>query len=318
MFLNVFHIFLVIITCFYWLIFVFTKFTDHSIAPLVALSASTIWVTAYFSWTKFFKTEERRSRIFFSCMMSVFSPIIMYCFTHLFYAVNMEHQKKKYYLEIEAEQQNENGFLKVKTFADSHFGIPLRLGGYDESWALTELNIPQASVASLRTETGYCTINLSKGNINHMYKSSKYIGSLQEWELLILAHEFAHCLDRTRDLSPRMGGNVLSKSSLPPALRKGVKDINSFLKAEEDKSTVKWREIFADLFAIGYMQIEYPDNAKSLKDSLIYYRKDYSGESTHETSCWLKYSSEFYKPKSLSEVNNWADFIREKAPCKLD
>ncbi|HCA5183467.1 TPA: hypothetical protein MW242_003101 [Acinetobacter baumannii] len=314
MLLNIIHILLLVLTCFYWLILIFTKFPDFSLMPIIVLSVITIWVTAYFTWKYLFKGEKKKAKIFITVMLSSFSPVFMYLLTNIFVMTNMEVQKRKYIAEITYEQNNEKGFLKIKKFANEQYGIPLRLGGYEESWALTSLVIPQASVASLRTETGYCTINMSKTNIHNMYGQAKYPGPYQDWQRLIFAHELAHCIDRTRDLSPSMGTKILNTKSIPPVLRSNAKDLETYLSTEENKSTILWREAFADIYAIGFMYVKEPEKAKNLEKSLIYYRQ-LKSESTHGTSCWLNYASKLARPKSSNELVTWADKIRSNAPC---
>lgn len=316
MFLNIIHIVLSIITCFYWLIFKFTTFPDHSYLHLIALSALTAWVSAYFIWKFLLKDEKVEGRIFLTVMLSLGSTVLMLLATNLFVELNMRYQKDKYDAAVSMERENKQGFLKIKKFAESQFGIPLRLGGYEESWALTTLTIPQASVASLRTETGYCTINLSGPNLHNMYQRSKYSGPFQDWKLLTLAHEFAHCIDRTRDLSPSMGMTIRNTNSIAPAARLEVKDIYSFLDAEEKAPTQLWREAFADLFAVGYMYVEDPQIGLKLEDSLINYRK-IRKDKIHSTSCWLEYARDKAKPKTPDDLLLWANDMRIKAPCTL-
>lgn len=316
MFLNIFHFVLSIITCFYWLIFKFTTFPDHSNWPLIVLSALTAWVSAFFIWKYLFKDLESKGRIFLTIMLSLGSPVLMLLASSLFLELNMLYQEKKYTAAVSMERENEQGFLKIKKFSESQFGIPLRLGGYDESWALTTLTIPQASVASLRTETGYCTINLSGPNLHNMYQQSKYSGPFQDWKLLVLAHEFAHCIDRTKDLSPSMGMTILNTNSIAPPARLEVKDIYSFLDAEEEVPTQLWREAFADLFSVGYMYVEDPQIGLKLEDSLINYRKS-RNDTIHSTSCWLDYARDKAKPKAPEDILLWANDMRIKAPCTL-
>lgn len=315
MFLNIFHIVLSIITCFYWLILGFTTYPDSSNGPILLLSALTAWVTAFFSW-KNIQDVQKTTQIFYTVMLSVASPVVMFVATNIFLELNMQYQTRKYTAENDTEQKNEQGFLRIKKFAANQYGIPLRLGGYEESWALTTLRIPQASVASLRTETGYCTINLSDPNMYNMYVNTKYSGPYKDWKLLILAHEFAHCVDRTSDLSPTMGSNVISLNSIAPAARTDVKDVYTFIDAEDKEPTQLWREAFADLFAVGYMYVEDPQIGHKLEDSLINYRKN-RNDVIHSTSCWLDYARDKSKPKASEGILLWANDIRTKAPCPV-
>ncbi|MDT1883195.1 hypothetical protein FPK44_20885, partial [Acinetobacter baumannii] len=111
------------------------------------------------------------------------------------------------------------------------------------------INIPNASPASMQAASGYCILNLSPQNVLNTVPS---LVDKTLWVQGIMMHEFAHCLDRARDLPNKNSLTPLSTLSIAPEQAKKVTDIQSYLQIERSDQTQLWREAVSDIFAVGY------------------------------------------------------------------
>lgn len=313
-------ILLAALTSFGWLYFSIIEPVGFTNLYLVILYLVTALLSYYFSWIIFSSSTNFKERVVLTSIISLFAaPVIMYLLSFAFLNTVFAVERSKFEKEHLNEIEGNSSFYSIQQFAKKYYNAPLVLGGYEESWALTTLNIPQASPASLRSGTGYCTVNMSKSNLQYMYSRSSNKIKYEDWEIMVLAHELSHCLDRAADLPVGLGEKIKGVSSLAPSVRKDVKfdDIQTYLKAEEQPETQLWREAYADVFAIGYMSLVKNGNISDLRDSLIKYRNGRKEDVTHYTACWLEYSKTVANPKTGFELNAWANFIRVKAPCDL-
>ncbi len=283
-------------------------------------------MTVVLSWclaTPYIKTKDRTKRLdenFKLIMLSVaVVPFLMFLLSYGFIWCFKTLEKKQFNHDHIAAMVPGSNFSQIQIFAKENYNAPLELGDFNESWALTSLDIPQASPASLRSGTGYCTINMSKVSMQSMYKETKTDLSYNDWEMLILAHELSHCLDRATDVPGELGQPLKALNSIAPSLRSNVKmnEISTFLTAEKNAKTQLWREAYADLFAVGYLSLDPKYDTTALRGALIKYRDSRKGDTTHHTSCWLQYSKSQPFPQKGSDVYSWANNIRIKAPCEL-
>lgn len=309
-----------VLVSFGWLYFSFIEAVGFTYFYIAILYLLTVLVSYYFSWIIFSTTSNKKELIVLSSIISLFAvPVCMYLLSFAFMNTVFSVEKSKFEKEHLTEQESNSSYLSIQKFAKEFYNAPLVLGSYEESWALTNLNIPQASPASLRSGAGYCTINMSKPNLQYMYSRSSQVINYTDWERLIFAHELSHCLDRAADLPVGLGEDIKGLTSLAPSVRKDVKfnDIHTFLKAEVNEETQLWREAYADVFAIGYMYLEKNGQISELRDSLIAYRNSRKEDVTHYTSCWLEFSKTIDGPKTGFDLKDWANEIRTEAPCDL-
>lgn len=278
------------------------------------------------SWclaTPYIKTKDRTKRLDENFKLLIISialvPFLMFLLSFGFVWCVKMLEKKQFNKDHIAAIIPGSNFSQLQKFAKVNYNTPLELGDFNESWALTSLDIPQASPASLRSGTGYCTINMSKISMQTMYKETKTDLSYKDWEMLILAHELSHCLDRATDVPGELGQPLKALNSIAPSVRSYVNmtDISTFLIAEKSAKTQLWREAYADLFAVGFMSLNAKYDAAALREALIKYRNSRKGDTTHYTSCWLQYSKSQPFPQKGTDVYAWANTIRLKAPCEL-
>ncbi|KWH59337.1 hypothetical protein [Burkholderia cepacia] len=212
-----------------------------------------------------------------------------------------------------------DGFAAVRAYARENFGKTLVLGDKGSNWANTTLLIPNASGANMAIRAGYCLLGF---NEPVFMKTFSPPGDLDPvlWKRGILMHEFAHCLDVSRDLPPE-ATNGFGRKSIAPQDIAAVHDLDSFLVVEDRQPTVLWREAFADVFAIGYWRLNAAPAAPALTDALYRKRQKLAGDDMdHATMCWVKYAASPTAPP-LPVTNHglleWADAVRSSAPCRV-
>lgn len=321
--LNIILWTLTVLTCFAWIAFTFIQPVGYTMTFLVIL----ILMTVVLSWclaTPYIKTKDRTKRLdenFKLLMLSVaVVPLLMFLLSYGFVWCFKTLEKKQFNHDHIAAMVPGSNFNQLQKFAKENYNAPLVLGDFNESWALTSLDIPQASPASLRSSTGYCLVNMSKTSMNTMYKEAKTDVSYNDWEMLILAHELSHCLDRATDVPGELGQPLKALNSIAPSDRSKVKmdDVSTFVTAESSGKTQLWRESYADLFAVGFMSLDPKYDTAALRESLIKLReKRKAQDPTHNSVCWLQYSKSQPFPQKGSDVYSWANNIRIKAACEL-
>lgn len=314
---------LAVLTCFAWLANAFTSSMRYSLtssAILYLVTVAVSWCLAY----PYVKSNASNKRLDDNFKLGLISfsvvPFCMAILSFSFVWAVKEVERNQFNHDHTAEILSDSNFTQLQKFAKENYNAPLELGDFDESWALTSLHIPQASPASLRSGTGYCTINISKKSMRTMHNDVRTDLNYNDWEMLILAHELLHCLDRATDVPGELGQPLKAISSIAPSDRSMVKmdDIQTFLTAEKSLKTQLWREAGADLFAIGFMSLDSKYDTAAFRSALIKYRNNRKLDTTHYTACWLEYSQSQPFPKKGSELYAWANTIRINAPCNLD
>ncbi len=208
------------------------------------------------------------------------------------------------------------GFKVLKDYAFKNYKTVVELGDINDSWALTTLNIPNASPASMQAASGYCILNLSPQNV--LNTAPSFVDK-NLWVQGIMMHEFAHCLDRSRDLPNKNSLNPLSTLSIAPDQANKVTDLQSYLLNERSEQTQLWREAVSDIFAIGYWRIKADhNNYNSLVNSLYNYRAERSSDDPeHGTMCFIKAAMNSKLPLSEEKLFEWSDEIRRTAKCRI-
>ncbi|WP_248645724.1 hypothetical protein [Xanthomonas translucens] len=177
------------------------------------------------------------------------------------------------------------------------------------------MNLPNASVASMALRPGYCQLSMHRANVLRGFEPVGHVDR-GRWVQGVMMHEFAHCLDGSRDM-PAFGQHIIGTRSLAPMDATNVQDIQGFLDAGTTQATQLWREAVADTFAVGYWKLTAPADAGDLVASLRRKRADAHLDTTHATMCWINHAENAALPASTADLFRWADQLRASAPCKL-
>ncbi len=212
------------------------------------------------------------------------------------------------------------GFVAVRKYAQENFGKTVVLGDLGSNWANTTLLIPNASGANMAVQAGYCLLGFNEPVFTKTFSPPSDIDSAL-WQRGILMHEFGHCLDISRDLPPEAVGAVGHRSIAPQDIT-AASDLDSYFAVESRRSTILWREAFADIFAIGYWRLNDARAAPALAAAFYRKRQQLAGnDKGHATMCWVKYAASDKAPP-LPATNrgllDWADVVRSSAPCRIN
>lgn len=197
-------------------------------------------------------------------------------------------------------------FKELTANAKASFGITVLSG---QSRVDNVQRTHSFSPAFSTTTTNYCEIVINPR------LAAEYWGT-QQGELMILAHEFGHCVDLTRFERDAM--STAARRVVPPDLRSKLTDIEGVLALQDDRRVEKWHEVYADIFAVGYarMQLAQGEASEGAKQ-LIAKRSKGKNDFAHQTQCWLEIASVTALPAKLSDLAIWSDQLRESAACPL-
>lgn len=232
--------------------------------------------------------------------------------------------KKKNLLDAQSKE-----FGIVRAIGRDH-NVLIRLGNTKNSWAMSRLNLPNSSGASITLENAHCKLNYNGDSVQDMTNAVAVNlpgvkTDIDIPKLMIMVHELAHCLDIKRDFAtfnldrvdPKYPQNiVIGTHAIAPQFRSAilVNDVETYY-VEAGKS-VLWKEAFADVYSIGFLYVQYPKIASSVTQNLISFRAKYaSKDPTHDTTCWLANIENTVKPENVNELIEWSDKIRNNSDC---
>ena len=233
--------------------------------------------------------------------------------------INLGIQKrltKNYKEEVTAYLKDQNGFQALKKYAKNNFGVDLLLNTNDTQMIFAEQNSP----AWMEIGWHFCQLGMSPKTLYATYNLQNKALE-KKWIKTVEIHELGHCLDESRDLESRVTGSGSITRSIAPIDRKDVVDLDSYMIAENQNSTKQWREVEADLIAMAYVKLTFPESANELISELIKKRNDdqhrETPDKTHDTGCWLTAARNTAPPPDIKTVVEWADNIRSTTDCKL-
>lgn len=226
----------------------------------------------------------------------------------------VERSQKEFAAQREVFLNDPHGFPWLRRIAREEYGVDVVLGDVSESWALTTLDIPSASPASMATGYGFCVLNMSSQKLlRELPPPTVSVSPL--WIQGVMVHEFAHCLDGLRDYKAFTQG-LISANSIAPVDRPRVNDVLSFLEAQRTSSTLLWRESLADIMAIQFWKLSVPAQATNLIAKLREQRlKSQSSDPSHATMCWIDHAAGAEVPASNEQLFESADRLRSSALC---
>ncbi|WP_180099894.1 hypothetical protein [Acinetobacter sp. YH12153] len=294
------------------------------LVPGLLLLASFFYIIWYVSPSLDFKNH------FVKALAAVMVSLAMICGSTYLMANADKLRDIHLYEQANLKDAQSSEFAVIKALGKEN-NVLIRLGN-KTAWAISRLNIPNSSGASLTVENGYCKLNYNGDSIRdfHGALAKKLPGGKSDLDIAkitIMVHELAHCLDIKRDyvtfnpdrIDPKNPQNIIiSTQAIDPKYRTTVKpdDVETYLDAG-GKSTL-WKEAFADVYSIGYLYIEHPEHAELANKGLMAFRAKYASlDPTHNTSCWLSTIEKSVKPTKRSELITWTDQIRSNSQCSM-
>lgn len=292
--------------------------STHTLVALVLLAAAAggLWAATR-PWLdqRNNPTQSRWTRLLSIGLIAVGVPFIAALVTLFISWVMLEVSIGQFRTEREAFLADPQGFPMLRKLAREHYGIEVVLGDANTSWGATTVRLPGSSVALMNLGPGYCLLSFHREHVLRRFTPPEQVASAL-WVQGVMLHEFAHCLDASRDM-PASGLRAVGARSVAPADAVGLQDLEGWLEASGSLATQLWREAAADTMAVGFWRLSAPDAAQALTASLRQYRADAKDDTSHATMCWIDFAAQVAPPSSMAALFSWADQLRSQAPCAL-
>ncbi len=219
--------------------------------------------------------------------------------------------------ERQAFESNPEGFIFLKQFAHDHYAIELALQSKYKNYRLFDLRHRGYPVASMDVASGFCALTFHQKNItDDTHGLNQNLKPL--WVKGIMIHEFGHCIDIKRDMPTFVNPTVFTHAIWPDDVA-AITDINTYLQTAEQQSTRLWREVFADIYLVGYWKLTDPMNSPVLIRYLRDKRNaDKEHDKAHMTMCWIDLAEQALRPTSVNELLEWTDSLRKSTLCIED
>lgn len=257
---------------------------------------------------------SRPLRIFLLCITAALSVLFSYFVPAITNFGLQAVQMHRFQEDWRAFQTDPEGFPAIRKFASDFHHLTVVLESAANSWANTSLAIPGASPASMTVYSGFCSLNMNREALFSSFGSSSDVDH-SLWVQGVMFHEFAHCLDVSRDMPSFRDGAVHTHSISPMDANK-VKDLSTYIGAAEDHPTKLWREAIADIMAIGYWRLKVPGLAPALGAALRDKRLQASlKDRDHATMCWIDKALKASGPADYADLFSWAERLRLDAKC---
>lgn len=206
--------------------------------------------------------------------------------------------KRNYDIDLVLIDKKSNGF-------NTYFGFGLSSG----------------SPASMAAAGGFCELYYS-GTMLDIWSNISSEEIRTKFHQVALAHEAGHCVSIEKDLvNLKMNDplNLPYTRSIYLEHRPKIKDIESFIEISELQRTQLWREIIADVFAVGFAKFHYPADADIITNEMIRIRDSRVDDVTHRTSCWLTYAKGMDIPKDEKNLYEWSlKLASEASSCDVN
>jgi hypothetical protein len=227
-------------------------------------------------------------------------------------------QRAAWIAERDAFEKATNGFVPLQALAKNQFGLLLELAHDDDAFLKTTHASPGSSSAEVELQPGFCLLSVWPTGVARSFEADRHEGIDDGVVLrLITMHELGHCVDMSRDAASFTDPHVSTKSVAPIDVSR-VHDVASLYEVGRGTPTSQWREVYADLFAIGYARITYPALALAFERYLSGQRAATAElDPVHATACWIDAARKSPGPGGLSDLARWADQQRAEANCKL-
>lgn len=249
---------------------------------------------------------KRRGMIVFTAVLFPFLP---YVITQMSGEVLERVLSERYAAARASFVSDPEGFPFIKNFALEHYGMHVVLSSAPTGRDTHNIALPHSIPGLMTLGPGYCNLILNPANVLNGFTGN----DSRPWVKGIMVHEFAHCLDVSRDM-PSFTSRNIGTSSLAPSEAVKTATLEQYLEAASRLPTRRWREILADVFEVGFWRMTDPNAVHLIADLQV---KRASGDAAHSTNCWTEIAAQASLPSSMPALLPWADAIRESSDCSL-
>jgi hypothetical protein len=214
-------------------------------------------------------------------------------------------------------ERSSQGFPVIEALG-KEYGVDVELADEEGRYQTTTHVGPNASPGQMEIYPGYCELGIWPVGVARDFPSGFGGASIPADRMLlgVAVHEFGHCLDMSRD-QPTFADSHVGVASIAPSARAQVHDLKTYLRATKALPTKLWREVYADLFAIGFAKLKWRDAAAfdgALVDARVMHESE---DPVHATACWDRWALKQTPPDNVLGLRAWADTMRSSAPCTL-
>jgi hypothetical protein len=205
------------------------------------------------------------------------------------------------------------GFPYLATTALNAWKTDIELEDVDVQAAGEAPGDSDGSPATGEIHSGFCVVSLTPRTLERSVGAAEDPAYRQDALWVAVARQVGRCVDVSRDESgaPVSG---MSFKSLAPVDAFGIANSHDYFLATKKTTTRKWREGFADAFAVGWMRLAKPEYARQLADSLRHeHELNASDDSVTSTGCAIEPAMQAATPASLEELPAWTDRVRASA-----
>jgi hypothetical protein len=212
-------------------------------------------------------------------------------------------------------------------FARSPAGFPSLAGTARDLWKvdveLDEVDGSPGAVVAAESDGSPATVEIHRGFcvINPQPRmAERYVGVAEAPEYrqdalwVAVAREIGRCVDVSRDEGTLLAGGSAFKS-LAPADSYGISNAHDYFVATTKLTTRRWRDGYADAFAVGWMRLVKPEYARQLADTLLHDREERERASDmpdgNPTGCGIQSALNAPGLTSLADLPSWADGVRQ-------
>lgn len=212
--------------------------------------------------------------------------------------------------------------LKVAKFTSQNFGTPITFANGRSIFEKNSFRFPGQtySPASMNIILNSCEMLFNQDETVKLMASVKGFKNLEKslqskLSEFVFIHEVGHCLSISGDKSLIDGYGNFTKPprSVPVSIRNEIKNLEQIDVASDTKSVGLYRESIADIFLMGYIKNNYP---QEFGDSLKFWKAFRSdADDIHKTGACLDKIIESKIPVSNHELLEWSFNLVEATGC---
>jgi hypothetical protein len=205
------------------------------------------------------------------------------------------------------------GFPYLATTAHNAWKTDVELNDIDSHASGEAPSDSDGSPATVEIHSGFCVVNLTPRTVERSVGVAEEPLYRQDALWVAVARQVGRCVDVSRDESgPPVQGEAFK--SLAPVDGYGISNAHDYFLATSRETTRRWRDGFADAFAVGWMRLAKPEYARQLADTLRHDQEvNASDDAGLQTGCAINPAVQATTPASLEDLPAWADRVRATA-----
>lgn len=210
-----------------------------------------------------------------------------------------------------------NADFARKYLADN-YGISLYVENAHDIWQEAYTLASGGSPAAMQSTSSQCRLVYSERSVNN-WTHPKDPAMKEALVRLVAVHEMGHCATISPDfvnVTPD-GKFTAPLESVPAQIATKISSIKDLegLSDQDSQVVALYREVAADLFALGYAKLHHAEKYKAISTHMRDNRKD---AGNHHTYCWMNKALDLSPPDNDAELAAWALHLAGTLDCSLE